>query len=379
MSGPLAGCRVLDLGIITAGAATAALLADLGAEVIKIESPNYRDPFRRWTSSKPSAESGPPFFRATNRNKTGISLDLKSKGGRDTFLKLLETSDVVLENFRRGAMKGIGLDFPALQAVNPKVILASISSQGETGPDANYVSFGSTLEAMGGLAWLTGYAGGQPVISGRDLNYPDQVVAIFAAGMVVTAWLNRARENGVHLDLSQRELTSFLLGDAFADSSAVAARDGNGEAGYAVQDCFRTADGAWLALSVEPSRTATFDEIVGMGQPRSESARRWIAAQPLAAALERFARAGIAAAAALNGAEVLSDRGGRWRNAMAGIPGGILAKGFPFQFDARPLGVHRDAPGIGADTRQVLREIAGFSAEEIDRLVASGAAELEQE
>ncbi|MEJ1979139.1 MAG: CoA transferase [Acetobacteraceae bacterium] len=213
MSGPLQGCRVLDLGIITAGAATSALLADLGAEVIKIESPRYRDPFRGWATGKPdNIGAGPPFFRATNRNKTGISLDLKQPDGRAAFLRLVAKSDVVLENFRRGALTGLGLDFPVLREANPAIILASISSQGETGPDASYVSFGSTLEAMGGLAWQTGYRDGRPVISGRDLNYPDQVVAIFAAGMVVTAWLNRARENGVHLDLSQRELTSFPAG-----------------------------------------------------------------------------------------------------------------------------------------------------------------------
>ncbi len=370
MSGPLTGCRVLDLGIITAGAATSALLADLGAEVIKIESPRYRDPFRGWTSGQPdSVDAGPPFFRATNRNKKGLSLDLKHPDGRAAFLRLLAKSDVVLENFRRGAMAGLGLDFPALRAANPAVILASISSQGETGPDARYVSYGSTLEAMGGLAWQTGYPGGRPVISGRNLNYPDQVVAIFAAGMVVTAWLDRARSGAVHLDLSQRELTSFLLGEVFAGPGPDS-RGGNAETGFAVQECFQTADGAWLALSVTEAQAAAFDAITGAG-----GAARWIAGETLASCLERLGRAGIAAAPVLDGGGVLRARGTAWHMAMTMIPGDILVKGFPFQLETQPLAVHRDSPAIGAHSRAVLTEVGAFTPEEVARLAEIGAAE----
>jgi crotonobetainyl-CoA:carnitine CoA-transferase CaiB-like acyl-CoA transferase len=379
MSGPLSGCRVLDLGIITAGAATSALLADLGAEVIKIESPRYRDPFRGWTSGKPdTVGAGPPFFRATNRNKTGLSLDLKQPEGRAAFLRLVAKSDVVVENFRRGALTGLGLDFPVLREANPAVILASISSQGETGPDARYVSFGSTLEAMGGLAWQTGYRDGRPVISGRDLNYPDQVVAIFAAGMVVTAWLNRSRENGVHLDLSQRELTSFLLGDMFPAAGQAGVRQGNAETGYAVQECFRTADPAWLALSVTEAQAPAFDAIIGLSDPaaRLDRAAGWIAERTLAACLDVLTGAGLAVAPVLDGGDVLRDQGGRWQTAMLTLPGGVLVKGFPFQLDGQPLAVHRDSPAIGAHSRAVLMEVGGFSPEEIAGLVESGAVEV---
>ena len=162
MSAPLKGCRVLDLGIITAGAATSALLADLGAEVIKIESPSYRDPFRGWAGSdQPEDVRG--FFRFTNRNKVGASIELKRPEGREAFMRLVAHSDIVLENFRRGVIARLEIDYPQLRAVRPGIILASISSQGETGPDTNYVSFGTTLEAMSGLSWMTGYADGEPV------------------------------------------------------------------------------------------------------------------------------------------------------------------------------------------------------------------------
>jgi len=118
---PLAGCRVLDLGIITAGAATAAVLADFGAEVIKVESPSYRDPFRRWLSNRPddAVEDLPPFFRATNRGKAGLSVDLKHPRGREVFLRLVARSDIVVENFRRGVLAKLQLDYATLRATNP--------------------------------------------------------------------------------------------------------------------------------------------------------------------------------------------------------------------------------------------------------------------
>ena len=177
---PLAGCRVLDLGIITAGAATSAVLADFGAEVIKVESPTYRDPFRRWLSDRP-IDADPnlsPFFRATNRGKLGLSLDLKQPLGRDAFLQLVRESDIVVENFRRGVLQKLGLDFETLRAANPRIILASISSQGEDGPEAGYVSYGSTLEAVAGLATTTGCFGARrPALVRSICDEPAEAAA----------------------------------------------------------------------------------------------------------------------------------------------------------------------------------------------------------
>ncbi len=365
---PLAGCRVLDLGIITAGAATSALLADLGAEVIKLESPGYRDPFRFWHGDDGGVDADlPTFFRYTNRNKSGASLDLKQEAGRDAFLRLVAQSDVVVENFRRGVMARLRIDYPALQAVNGALIFASLSSQGETGPDANYVSYGTTLEAMAGLAWLTGYADGDPVVSGKDLNYPDQVVAIFAAGMVAAAWLKRRRTGqGAHLDLSQRELTAFLAGEAFVKPPEPPRR-GNAEAGYALQECFRARDG-WIGLSVPPEQLSALATL-------GPDPAGWICAMCREEAVRVLAAKGIAAAPVLDGAEVLAGRGTLWRDALAEGPQGRLAKGFPFQLRHAPLTIFSDAPHIGADTARVLGEVGGFSPDEIARLVEAGAAE----
>ena len=244
-----------------------------------MESPSYRDPFRAWKSGDPRATTRlSPFFRFTNRNKTGLSLDLKHADGREAFLRLVGESDVVLENFRRGVLTRLAIDYEVLRAIRPEIILASISSQGETGPDANYVSFGTTLEAMAGLAWRTGYAEGDPTVSGRDLNYPDQVVAIFAAGMVAAAWrYRRMTGQGAHLDMSQRELTSFLVGEAFGVAGSHPARQGNADPAYALQECFRAAEGTWLALSVLPDQVAALDALAaGGGVDRTGRVACWI-------------------------------------------------------------------------------------------------------
>jgi crotonobetainyl-CoA:carnitine CoA-transferase CaiB-like acyl-CoA transferase len=388
---PLQGCRVLDLGIITAGAATSALLADMGAEVIKVESPSYRDPFRQWPvgEAEDKADTMPPFFRSTNRNKAGISLDLKHPQGRAAFLRLVTKSDVVIENFRRGVMARLSLDYAQLKVANGDIVLASISSQGETGPDANHVSYGSTLEAVGGLAWSTGYVDGAPMVSGRDLNYPDQVAAIFSAGMIVTAWRAcRGGAGGVHLDISQRELTSFLCGESFiaAGAGIETPRLGNAEPPHRLQDCFRAADGAWVAVTLDEEDVAVLGRLIGdiaagtepPGADLRASLSRFVAAREAEACVAELAASGIAAAKVLDGRALLSHRGRLWSAAMAEAGDGEFVKGFPFQLVESPLAIRREAPIVGADTADVLMRIGGYSQADIEALAEAGVIELPQ-
>lgn len=380
---PLAGCRVLDLGIITAGAATSALLSDLGAEVIKIESPTYHDPFRAWASDEASLrtpEGSPPFFRSNNRNKVGISIDLKQPAGRSAFLRLLAGADVVVENFRRGVMERLGLGPEDLQVIKPDVIALSISSQGATGPDAPQVSYGSTLEAVGGQAYVTGYEDGPPVISGRDLNYPDQIVAIFATSMVLAAWLRRKRTGlGAIIDVSQRDLTSFMLGDLLAAGKAGSEpvlRKGNAEPAYPLQDCFRAADGEWIAVSVTHEQCATVAELVAApdagSRPLTAAARTWISQQSSENGIAAFRGIGVACSRVLDGKEILKGKGTLWDHAFISGADGVLLKGAPFAIDRDPLTINRDAPAPGADTRTVLEGMAGYSQTEIETLRNAG-------
>jgi crotonobetainyl-CoA:carnitine CoA-transferase CaiB-like acyl-CoA transferase len=368
---------VLDLGIITAGAATSAMLADLGAEVIKVEAPGYHDPFRRWTGRDGSSDS--PFFRFTNRNKQGNSIDIKRPEGKAVFMRLVARSDVVVENFRRGVLGKLGIDYSQLSAVRPSIILASLSSHGEFGPDAHRVSFGTTLEAMSGLAAETGYAGGAPTVSGRDLNYPDQVAAIFAAGMVVTAWYAAQGGQGVHLDLSQRELTSFLLGERFVQGGS-GERRGNADPLYALQDCFPTLEGGWVAVSVEHAQLSAFVTMVGESPSTSlpEHVSRWTAKCTADEAVGRLACIGVAAAPVKDGNAVARGRGVAWCDAVGALQDGSLAKGFPFQFEDAPMRLMRAAPTMGQDTAEVLRQVGHYTAQEISALERDGVIECAQ-
>lgn len=318
---PLAGIRVVDLGMITAGAGTAALLLDLGAEVVKVEGPGALDSFRSWDGADPSTDwwNRSHQFAFTNRGKQSLCLDLKDARGRAALLRLLESADVLVENFRRGVMASLGLDPAMLRRRFPRLVIASISSQGETGPDRDMVSYGSTLEATGGMAALTG-AADAPVITGRAINYPDQVVCLFASGAIVAALLERDRTGqGAHLDLSQRELTSFLIGEELIAAAA----------------------------GVPPFR---HDDAECSGE-RVE----W----PGGSAPVRDGAALVAAAEFANGTAIMH------------APDGSPAKGIPFRFASRPLVVRDICHPLGADNRAVLAA-AGIGDDEIAALEAAG-------
>jgi len=368
---PLDDITVLDLGIITAGAATSAILADLGADVIKIESPTYRDPFRIWVSLKPEDQDKlSPHFGATNRGKRALALNLKEPDGQAVFHRLVSRSDVVVENFRRGVLDKLGIGFQQLLRSNPGIVLASISSQGETGPNAMQVSYGSTLECMAGMAWLLGYDADAPAVSGVDLNYPDQVAAIFSAGMIVSA-LSSVRDGGpgVHLDLSQRELTSYLIGDSFAEPEGKPAR-GNGDAAAALQDCFLAADGRWVAVTVAHGDVPKLE---GIGTT-TDDLEAWIGTHPAAGAAEALGTAGIPAAVTRTGTEVLAEA--RWSSAMREVSGGAILKGTPFNFGHPARS--GDAPRFGEHTVEILERLGGYGREEIRDLAARGVVVVEE-
>lgn len=380
--GPLAGIRVIDLGILTAGASTSAILADLGADVIKVESPTYLDPFRGTpgTSRKDGWWNNSDAFKSTNRNKRGICLDLKSARGRDLFLQLAGQSDVVIENFRRGVMKRLGIGYDALRAANGGIILASVSSQGENGPDADSISFGSTLEATSGLAALTAYEDSVPLVTGMELNYPDQVGSVFASAAIVAALRATARSGaGVHLDISQRELATFLLAEEVIVSGG-AGRLGNSTPEYLLQDTFATRDG-WVAISIRnepelalvlalaaPAMTCSTDmDIIAA----KNALRAWMSGQEGRNACMLLNQRGVAAAPVLDGQDAW---GYAQRAATGGVrplarsPSGDIVKGFPLHFPQSPIAVTCAAPDLGQHTEAVLRDILGLSADEIAEL-----------
>ncbi len=323
---PLAGIRVLDLGIITAGAGVSAMLADLGAEVLKIESQTYPDPFRAWAGDAVS-----PFFKGNNRNKYGLALDLKTDAGRAAFTELVATADVVLENFRRGVLDRLGFDYNTLKQINPGIVLASISGQGLSGPGASATSFGSTLEASSGFSVNARYADSEPYITGRNLNYPDQTVVLYAAAVLTAALADRS--HGMHIDVSQRDVAVFISGETIEQVSmgGEVIRQDNGA-------CFATADAKWIAVAAPDN---SID-----GQPIGQ----WIAATTADDVLSRLNSDGVSAALVLKG----SDMYERFKDSyqFQRSPNGDLVKGFPFQMQGMPMRVMLDSPGVGEHTNQ---------------------------
>jgi crotonobetainyl-CoA:carnitine CoA-transferase CaiB-like acyl-CoA transferase len=365
MSGsrPLTGVRVLDFGLLTAGANTSAMLADLGADVIKIESGAYLDPFR--VVGKPDDNDGwwnrSPQFRFTNRNKRGLALNLKDKNGQRVIRELAQHCDVVVENFRRGVLDRAGLGYKDLKAINPRLVFAAISSQGDTGPERMNVSFGSTLDATSGIASLTGYEGEEPRISGMDVNYPDQIVSLFAAGMVITAVMEAHRTGqGCFLDFSQREVASFTLGEeilaASADPKRTHARQGNRQDGVAQQDTYKCRDGRWIAVTLATPDATLADFCV-----------RHDGDDAVATLLAK----GIAAARCNDGIDLLGDK------ALAGVTmarddRGGLVKGLPYRLAGQGIAIERAAPDLGQHTGEVLRELLGYDNDALRKLADSG-------
>ena len=216
--GPLAGVRAIELGQIAAGPFTGSLLADLGADVVKIERPDGGDGMRSWPPLSAAGDAEAPYsenFASLNRNKRSVALDLKDRSGVDWLLRLADAADVLVENYRPGVLARLGADYDAVSARNPKIVYCSISGYGQTGPYANKGAFDVTVQGMSGLMSVTGEPGGGPVKCGVPVG--DFCAGLYAA-YTITANLMRARETGrgAYIDCS---MLGSLVGVAALQTS----------------------------------------------------------------------------------------------------------------------------------------------------------------
>lgn len=354
---PLAGMRILDFGIITAGAGVSALLADMGAEVLKIESHNRADPFRQWPGAAANAENNEsPVFKCNNRNKYGVAIDLKTEDGKRKFFELAKTADIIIENYRRGVLDRLGLTFDALREVNSNILLASISAQGIDGPGANHTTFGSTLEANSGFANLIRYGDSAPYISGRNLNYPDQIVCIYGAAMVA-AHATECRKKGIarQIDISQRDCAIHQLGDVMAyvsgggnESDIETIRTAFPRAPLSAM--FKCADDRYVALTAMNEEVASrIDDLSSIGR---DDVSNWAAARRSDEAIALFISAGGGGALSRLGTEMLADNSLQSNEIFSHGPNGALVKGFPFQFTQSPMRIWGNSPLVGEHTEQ---------------------------
>ena len=239
---PLSGLRILDLTRVVAGPFATAIFADLGADVVKIEAPRTGDDYR-YGPSPPGQTS--LSFQNNNRGKRSITLDVRSPEGRELLLKLVDGADALIENFRAGYMAKCGLSPELLQARNPRLVVASLSGFGQTGPRAGEPSYDIVAQATGGMMAMTGFADGPPVRAGGAVG--DFVGGLYLALGVAVALLERERNGAARvLDLSNQDCV-FAIADSaatiFAGIGAKMERVGNAHPFSSPYDSFATRDG----------------------------------------------------------------------------------------------------------------------------------------
>jgi crotonobetainyl-CoA:carnitine CoA-transferase CaiB-like acyl-CoA transferase len=267
---PLAGVRVVELARILAGPWCGQLLADLGAEVVKVERPGAGDDTRHW---------GPPFvtdadgtlrdaayFHATNRGKRSVAIDIASAGGQAEIRALVSQADVVIENYKVGGLARYGLDHAALSAVRPGLVTCSITGFGQTGPYAHRAGYDFIIQAMGGAMSLTGEPDGPPQKAG--VAYADLFTGVYSAVAILAALRRRdLTGEGAHIDMALLDTQVAVLGNQALNwmaSGTVPRRMGNGHANLAPYQAFETADGALVIAVGNDSQFARLCGILGL-------------------------------------------------------------------------------------------------------------------
>lgn len=253
--GPLAGVRVLDLGTMIAAPYGASMLADFGADVIKIEQPDGGDPSRELL---PKVADVSVRYAILNRNKRSVTLDLRTETGRDLFLRLVAQADMIVENFRPGTLERWGLDEVTLREANPGVIVVRISGYGQTGPLRELAGFGTPLTAYSGLMYLTGFPDRPPV--SPPMSLADYVAGLTGAlaGMMALYHRDRHQTDGQVVDVSLYEPLFRMLDFQVAEYAAggtVRERTPFVTAGSSPTGIFKTSDDAWVVLVTSTERT----------------------------------------------------------------------------------------------------------------------------
>ncbi|WP_194824435.1 CaiB/BaiF CoA-transferase family protein [Nocardia sp. XZ_19_231] len=388
----LAGIRVLDVATLFAGPLAATLLADFGADVVKIEHPNG-DPVRSHGAQRDGVGL---WWKMLGRGKKSVTLYLGSPQGQEIFRRMVADADVVIENFRPGTLERWGLGYPELRAINPRLVLARVTAFGQFGPYARRPGFGTLAEAMSGFAAVTGEPDGPPTLP--PFGLADGIAALTTAFAIMTAL--RAREHDGHgqqVDLAIIEPILTLLGPqiiAYDQLGELQPRMGNRSSNNAPRNTYRTADGGWVAVSTSAQSVAErVVRLVGRpdfidrpwfasGSERAEHADEldaavggWIAQHSTQEVMHAFEKAEAAVAPIYTAADVLADPQFRALGSIITLPddelGRIRMQNILFRLSETPGKIRWTGPPLGAHTDEVLGRY-GVDASEIAELRAAG-------
>ncbi|MEM8551805.1 MAG: CaiB/BaiF CoA-transferase family protein [Pseudomonadota bacterium] len=395
-TGPIAGLKVLDLTHVMAGPTCTLLLADLGADVVKVERPPLGDDSRHMAPPYVGDQSA--AYLMMNRNKRGIVLDLKTDGGREALRRLAATSDVVVENFRAGALDKLGLGYDALSAENPGLIWCAISGYGRSGPYAARGGFDLMAQAMSGIMSFTGEAAGRPPVK-VGAPVADITAGVLAA-LGILAALNHRNATGQGQIVESSLFEAAVMHTFWQSAMTFATGESPGPMGSAhpldgPYQAFETANGwivvgaanqaNWLRLlkAIErpdlgedprfgsnPDRMRNLSTLVALLEPvfAAKDSKTW---------LETLDAAGVPCAPVLSTAEMHRDPQAIARQMIASVEhtalGSVKTLGSPIKLSQTPVSLGNGAPLLGEHTREVLSELS-YTAAEIDALVAAGTA-----
>jgi len=392
--GPLAGLKVVELAHIMAGPVCGRMLADMGADVIKVERVPHGDASRGFAPPEIDGESA--AFIMMNRNKRGIAVNLKHDDGRDIVRRLLEDADVVIENYRKGTMDRLGLGYEELHARNPRLVFCEISGFGRTGPFADHGGFDLVAQGYSGLMSITGEGPGRPPVKcGPPIT--DITAGILAAMGVLAAIVERnktGRGQRVDTSLFEAGITQTFWQSAIALATGHSPGPlGSAHPLNAPYEAFETSDG-WITLGASSEDTwRRLPPVIGrpelLDDPRftlnkDRMAHREALVSELTDAfeqrstrdwLERLEEAGVPAGPVLSIGEMLAHPQTLARGMVVETEHSRLGKietlGFPVKFSDTPASVRHAAPTLGEHTREVLVEL-GFGADRIDELLRAG-------
>lgn len=393
MSPPLSGVRVVEIGSMYAAPTAGRMLRDFGADVIKVEDPHNGDFARQWQPAHNGLAIG---FARLNAGKRSVGVDLRSAEGRAVVLRMVESADVVIENFRPGRLEAWGMGYPALAERNPRLVLTRVSGFGQTGPYRERPGFGTVAETMSGYAFLNGWPHTPP--TAPPFGFADSIAGISAAfGTAMALYRREATGIGGEVDVALYEPLMFILGDAvlnYTASGNIMRRQGNASGAASPRGIYEAGDGGWLSIAGS-NQTIAMRLFDAMGRPDLKTDERyatnvarmannealqeiviaWVKSRPRDEILAILDEYEVVAAAVNDASDIAADPHFTDRtlvelaNTVLGpamVPGPVLH----MRGADRPS--YDGVPSVGEHTREVLSGELGMPDAELARLVEAG-------
>jgi formyl-CoA transferase len=380
---PLEGIRVIELGQLIAGPFCGQILADFGAEVVKIEPPGQGDAMRQW--GRADVNGNPIWWSVIARNKKSLTLDLRTDEGQGVLKQLVAQADILIENFRVGTLERWGVGWEQLSAINPRLIMVRITGFGQTGPYADRAGFASVCEAMGGMRYIAGYPDRPPVRAGISLG--DSLAGVHGAlGAMMALEYRHKTGRGQVVDASIFESVLGMMEGLVAEydrGGHIRQRSGSTLPGIAPSNAYPTVDGREIVIGA--NQDTVFQRLCAeMGQPElaedpryathrargenmaelDEIIAAWTRQHAPDELVERLARCGVPAGLAYRAPEMLADPHFQARQAITRVPdarfGEIAMQNVFPRLSESPGGIDHTGPALGEHSEQVLREWLGL-------------------